>query len=104
MALMVPAMLASVVIGVIGIDATSRYWYFGAFIGLYTITEMALPMTYFAATTVNHRLAYLYVISIFKGFSFGGIYNIMQPITWDAIPDEWKNGTGSVSRATAWIS
>merc|ERR1719453_1680251 len=44
--------------------------------------------------TQHGRLVYLYAIGAVKGMAFGGIYNIMQPVTWDAIPEMWRSGVG----------
>jgi len=54
--------------------------------------------------TQHGRLVFLYNVAMVKGVAFGGIYNIMQPVTWDAIPEMWRSGTGSISRAMSWIA
>jgi len=100
----VSAAIASVVMGLVDAGAQNRTLFFGIFLVMYLITEISVPFCYFVSDTPHDKLVYLYGISAIKGFAFGGIYNIMQPITWEAIPDSWKSGTGSVSRATAWMS
>merc|ERR1719262_1490345 len=73
------------------------------FVGMNSCTEVMIPACAMG-NSVEQRLYILYCVSAIKGFGFGGMYNLMQPLTWDAIPEHWKSGVGAVSRATAWIS
>merc|ERR1719482_1801691 len=101
MALMLTGSITSVIIGFVGMDSVQRWWWMGIFITLNCICEVLVPCAVLAPD-VSQRLYVLYGVACLKGV--GGMYNLMQPLTWEAIPDHWKSGTGSVARATAWIS
>jgi MFS family permease len=103
MALMLTASITSVIIGAVGMRTDQRWFWMGIFIALNAVCEVLVPCC-LLAPDVTQRLYILYGVACFKGIGFGGMYNLMQPITWEAIPDHWKSGVGSVARATAWIS
>jgi len=103
MAFMACACVTSVIIGMSRMERSSRYGWMMLFVGMNSCTEVMIPACAMG-NNVEQRLYILYCVSAIKGFGFGGMYNLMQPLTWDAIPEHWKSGVGSVSRATAWIS
>lgn len=97
------AVLMSLLIGVIGIDSQRQTAVLLVFCVFFTLSEFAIACVIFIPTQ-HGRLVFLYGVGAVKGAAFGGIYNIMQPVTWEFIPEMWRSGTGSVSRAMSWIS
>lgn len=97
------AVIVSLLIGLIGIDSQKQVAVLLVFCVFFTLSEFSMACVIFIPTQ-HGRLVFLYGVAAVKGAAFGGIYNIMQPVTWEFIPEMWRSGTGSVSRAMSWIS
>jgi MFS family permease len=103
MCLMGTAAMTSVTLGCCNLGQRSGFNLMIFFIIVNALTEMTIPLCVYGQD-VRQRLYALYICSSVKGVAFGGMYNLMQPFSWEAIPIEWRTGLGAVARATTFIS
>lgn len=95
------AVFASVLFGWADLPIRQSYAYTKVVMGLYTISDTAVPAPYFLSTDVKTRLLMLYLTAVWKGLAFGLTLNLFQNCFWLEIPTQWRIGVGGIARGMA---